>query len=314
MSADTTTNRDTDGSNMLATARETVDAGIEVLLRRRRAAWPLAIMRVAFGLIVFAWTVTLAFDANDLLGSDALVPPRFATQGRWNWFDLDATGDIWVALVVLMIAAVCIVVGWRPTEWLLLTFLVLVAVQRRNPVILNSGDLLLRNFALLLALCPTGAALSVDRWRRFGRDALRTAPLVAPWGLRLIQLQMMLVYFFAFWSKSGGLWRNGTAVSTVFRLDDLTRLDAPDWLIANTLLIAAFTWGTLAIEVALATLLWHKPLRPVMIALAVVLHLSIDVFVLVGFFGPIMLMGLVSFSDPDRWGERLTRITRTMPR
>lgn len=286
----------------------------EVLLHRRRPAWPLAVMRISFGLIVLAWTVSLVFDARDLLGSDAIVPIQFATEDRWKWFDLETSGAVWVALVVLMVAAISIVVGWRPTEWLLLTFLVLVAVQRRNPVILNSGDLLVRNFALLLALCPTGAALSVDRWRRFGREALRTAPLVAPWGLRLVQLQMMVVYFFAFWSKSGDLWRDGTAVSTVFRLGDLTRLDAPDWIVASAVLIAAFTWGTLAIELSLAALLWYRPLRPVLITLAVVLHLSIDLFVLVGFFGPIMLMGLVAFSDPDRWGERITRrLGPTMP-
>ncbi|MBT4985410.1 MAG: hypothetical protein HOH42_15605 [Ilumatobacter sp.] len=53
-------------------------------------------------------------------------------------------------------------------EWLLLTFLVLVAVQRRNTVILNSGDLVLSNFAVLFAMSPTGAALSVDRWRPGG--------------------------------------------------------------------------------------------------------------------------------------------------
>lgn len=298
----------------VATIRNARDTAMDVLLHRRRPAWPLAVMRISFGLIVLAWTVSLAFDASDLLGSDAIVPVQFATEGRWNWFALESTGAVWVALVVLMVAAISIVVGWRPTEWLLLTFLVLVAVQRRNPVILNSGDLLLRNFALLLALCPTGAALSVDRWRRFGRDALRTAPLVAPWGLRLVQLQMMLVYFFAFWSKSGELWRNGTAVSTVFRLDDLTRLDAPGWIVANALIIAAFTWGTLAVELALAALLWCKPLRPLLVVLAVLLHLSIDLFVLVGFFGPIMLTGLVAFSDPDRWGERVTRrLGPTMP-
>ena len=36
-----------------------------------------------------------------------------------------------------------------------------------------------------------------------GRESLWTAPLVAPWGLRLVQLQMVVVYFFAFWSKNG---------------------------------------------------------------------------------------------------------------
>ena len=291
-----------------------IHAGIDRLLERRRPAWPLAIIRIMYGFVLLGWTVTLSLDAKDLLGSDALVPSRFATQGRWRWFDLDSAGAIWVALIALGLAAIAIIVGWRPTLWFLLAFVLLVAVQRRNPVILNSGDLLIRNFALLLALSPTGAALSVDRWRRHGRAALRTAPLVAPWGLRLLQLQVMVIYFFAFWSKSGDLWRGGTAVSTVFRIGDLTRFDVPDWLAGSVLIIAVFTWGALFIEVGLAFLLWAKPLRPVLIVLGISLHLFIDVFIVVGFFGPLMVTGLMAFTDAywidrviDRAAERSGR-------
>jgi len=288
---------------LLERTRSQFDAAAHALFLRERPAWPVAIMRILFGLVVFGWTATMALDVGGLLGSDALVPIDFASQGVWNWFALESTGAVWVAIGALLIASVAITLGWRPTEWLVLTFVLLVAVQRRNPVILNSGDFLLCNFALILAFMPTGAALSIDRWRRHGRAALWTAPNVAPWGLRLIQLQLCVVYFFAFWSKSGDLWHNGTAVSTVFRIDDITRFGSPGWLTNNVLLIALLTWGTLAIELALTTLLWARRLRPVLIGLGCLLHLFIDLFVLVGFFGPLMMIGLLSFADAD-WLER----------
>jgi hypothetical protein len=284
-------------------AASAIERGTERLLTHRRPAWPLAFMRILFGIVLFGWTATMAFDAKELLGSDAIIPIRFATQGRWNWFGLETTGAVWVALAALAFASIAIIVGWRPTRWLVLSFLLLVAIQRRNPVILNSGDLLIRNLALLLAFTPTSAALSVDRWRRHGRHALRTAPLIAPWGLRLIQLQLMVVYFIAFWSKSGNLWLNGTAVSTAFRLEDLQRISTPSWIIENVIIIAVLTWGALAVELSLATLLWVKKLRPVLIALAVSLHLFIDIFILVGFFGPLMITALLSFTDAD-WIDR----------
>lgn len=279
--------------------RRWITDGVETLVAKRRPAWPLAIMRILFGVTLLAWTGSMAADAEDLLGTNAIVPARFATQNRWNWFDLDSTGAVWVALAALAFASIAIIVGWRPTGWLLLSFILLVAIQRRNPVILNSGDLLIRNLAFLLALTPTGAALSFDRWRRHGRAALRTAPLVAPWGLRLIQLQLITVYLFAFWSKSGDTWRGGTAVSTVFRLEDLQRIAAPTWLVESVIIIAVLSWGALAIELGLATLLWYKPLRPVLVALGVTLHLFIDTFLLVGFFGPLMITGLIAYSDAD---------------
>ncbi len=286
--------------DVLQRASATFERGTEVLLQRRRPAWPLAIMRIMYGFVLLAWTLTMALDVDDLLGSDALVPSRFATQGRWRYFDLETTGAVWIALIVLVAAAIAIIVGWRPTEWFILTFLVLVAVQRRNPVILNSGDLVLRNFAVLLAMSPTGAALSVDRWRRYGRATLRTSPMVAPWGLRLLQLQVMVIYFFAFWSKSGDLWTKGTAVSTVFRIGDLARFDSPEWLVSNVVIIALFTWGALAIELSLSMLLWVKRLRPFLIVLGISLHVFIDLFIIVGFFGPLMITGLMAFTDAER--------------
>lgn len=287
-------------------------ARVHRLLFAPRSSWPIAIARVVLGVGILGWTVTMMFDVSTFLTGDGLVGPEFASD-TWRWFALESTTAVWLALVALVVCAVAVVVGFRPTVFLLATFVLLVAVQRRSPPILNSGDVVLRDLALLLAFTPSGAALSIDRWRRHGREALRSAPLVAPWGMRLVQLQMMLVYFFAFWGKSGELWRDGTAVSTAFRLDDLQRFTPFDVLVENTTVVALLTWGTLAVELALATLLWNRRLRPVLIVLGVVLHVLIDTFVLVGFFGIAMIAGLMTFLDGDRIERRLARRTPDDP-
>jgi len=273
------------------------------LLYARRPAWTIALVRILFGGALLSWTVSSMVDASIWFADDGLVPPSFASTAGWNVFSIDSTGAAWLTLAVLLVASVAIMVGWYPTPWLVVAFVLLVALQRRNPLIINSGDLILRNLALLLAFCPTRAALSVDRWRREGREALWTAPLVAPWGLRLVQLQMVVVYFFAFWSKNGQSWHNGTAVSTALRLDDLQRFPAPWFMIEDVSVVAMLTWGALAIELALAAFLWYKPLRPWLIVLAVMLHFFIDGLLLVGFFGPVMIIGLLSFVDAD-WLDR----------
>ncbi len=130
---------------------------------------------------------------------------------------------------------------------------------------------------------------------------------MAPWGLRIVQLQMVVVYFFAFWSKSGELWQDGTAVSTAFRLQDLQRL--PEWsvLVDDIWVVAFLTWSTLVVELALGTLLWVKRLRPALIVFGVLLHLMIDTFVLVGFFGLAMIAGLMTFLDADRIDQAVHR-------
>ncbi|MFK8023472.1 MAG: HTTM domain-containing protein [Ilumatobacter sp.] len=272
------------------------------------SAWPLAIARVVLGATVFVWSLTMLIDVSSLLGADAVVGPEFADP-TWSWLPDGDTWPVVTALIALMVSSVAVILGVRPTTFLVVSFVLLVAVQRRNPTILNSGDLILRNLTLLLALCPTGAAMSLDRVRRLGRGSLFTAADVAPWGLRLVQLQVVVVYFFAFWSKSGGSWRDGTAVSTALRLDDLQRIGRFDLLIESVPLVALATWGTLAVELALAMLLWCKPLRPWLIVAALALHLSIDSLLLVGFFGLAMMAGLATFLDGDAI-ERLVAARR----
>lgn len=299
----------------LDSLRNRMGGGIDRLLFAPRSAWPVAIARVVIGVGVLGWALTMMLDVSTFMSDDGLVGPDFASTS-FRWIELDSATSIWIALIVLALVSIPIIIGMRPTVFLVIAFVLLVAVQRRTPVILNSGDIILRNLVLLLAFSPTGAALSFDRWRAHGRDALRTAPHVAPWGLRLVQLQMMLVYFFAFWGKSGEQWTEGTAVSTAFRLTDLQRFAPPGFLTDNLVIVGLLTWGTLIVELALAVLLWYKPARPALIVAGLALHLTIDTFVLVGFFGIAMTAGLMAFVDGDaveRWIER-RRVKRSETR
>lgn len=279
--------------------RAGLDTAVRRLVTERRPAWPLAIARIIIGLTIFFWSVTMLLDVSALLGENALLPPELASD-RFRWITLDTSTEIQLGLIGLILASIAIVVGWKPTIWLLVAFVLLVAVQRRNHLILNSGDIILRDLTLLLAFTPTGAAFSLDRYRRLGRDGLYSAGMVAPWGTRLVQLQVMVVYLFAFWSKSGDEWREGIAASTALRLQDLQRVGQFDLLVDNIWIVAAITWGTLVVELMLGTLLWYKPLRPLLIVLGVLLHFSIDGLVLVGFFGFTMIAGLMTFLDADK--------------
>ncbi len=277
----------------------------------QRPAWPLAIARVLIGIGILGWSISMWFDVSTLLGTDGLLGTDTASS-LWRWIPLDSDVLVRLALAVLAASSVAIITGWRPTIWLLVAFVLMVSIQRRSPMILNSGDIILRDLTLLLALTPSGAAMSLDRVRAHGRDAFFTSAMVAPWGLRLVQLQMMVVYVFAFWSKSGELWTNGTAVSTVLRLDDLQRFAVPGFIITSVLFTAVLTWSTLIVEVALGLLLWAKPLRPYLIVLGVILHLSIGATLLVGFFGIAMIAGLMTFLDAD-WVDDRVRERRRQP-
>lgn len=295
--------------------RERLRSAVHRLLWAPRPAWTVALVRILLGLVLLVWALTLLVDLDPFFSTRGLTPVMLRDRFGWSGFFLpDTLAKARAAMIGLAVAATMIVIGWKPRLWALVAFGLMVSIHKRAPDITNAGDLALRDLVLLLALTPCGAALSVDRWRRHGRAALATAPDVAPWGIRPMQLQMVTAYFFAFWTKAGDRWADGTAVSTVLRVSDLHRLRAPDWVVSNVLLIAVLTWGALAIELSLAVGLWFRRARHPLIVFGLLLHGLIGAFLLVGFFSLTMMAGLCAFVAPATAGRILRAPGRVLRR
>jgi len=265
---------------------------------------PVAFLRIAFGVLVCCWTASAFQDRAWFYGRGAVVGPQPASAGPLGflgWFDGSAmaTTAATVTLVLLGAAALCLTVGlWaRLAGWVV--FVCILALHQRNPYVLNGGDLLLRTLAFYVALAPTGAALSVDRWRRH-RSRFWEAPLRAPWAMRLVQLQVCVMYFDSVWEKlPGETWRGGTAVSWALANDSLARVPGGGWLSDHVVLTNLATYGTLVIEVALVFLVWNRKARPWVLLGGVALHLGIEVGMPLGFFPAVVMVSYLSFVTPE---------------
>jgi hypothetical protein len=132
--------------------------------------------------------------------------------------------------------------------------------------------------------------------------------------LRLIQVQMSILYFTAFWVKSGPTWHEGTAVSYALRVGDLERLPLPEFITTSALIANLMTYGTLAVEFALGVLVWKRKLRPWVLLLGVGLHLGIDYAVRVGFFSYAILVLYIAFIPPETMSAWLTAARRRLER
>jgi hypothetical protein len=197
------------------------------------------------------------------------------------------------------VSSACLVVGYRTRAAALVVFLGLLAFQRRDPWAFDSGDGLLRVTALYLALSPAGAALSLDRARRT-RDRFWEFPARAPWALRLMQVQLSVIYLATAWTKlRGATWNDGTAVSYALRVGDLERFPIPRFVTDSTLIANLMTYGTLTIEIALGVLVWNRRARPWVLGLGVALHLSIEYSMRVGFFTAAMFVLYLAFVPPE---------------
>jgi Vitamin K-dependent gamma-carboxylase len=265
-----------------------------------------ALFRIAFGILTFCWALSLAPSVFAFYSRDGVLPirPDYNSNFDWSIFDI-FPGDLAVAIVyfLLYIAALMLIVGFRTRLAAFVVFVCLISFGRRNPWVLNSGDLLVFVLSFYAMLMPSGEGFSVDRWLR-DRSHFWEFGTRAIWPLRLVQIQVSVLYVAAVWAKvRGTTWNDGTAVSYAFRMEDLERFPVPGF-VTDTVLIANFlTYGTLAVELALGILVWNRVLRPWVLLLGVGLHLGIDYTTRVGFFSWAVLVAYIAFIPPERARE-----------
>jgi hypothetical protein len=263
----------------------------------------LAVIRIVFGLLVFAWTLSLAGDLAAFFGKSGVLPKQPEVGGVWGVLGI-FTSDLAVQLLFagLLLSSLALALGYHSRLAAVLVFIGVMSFERRNPYVFNTGDWLLRLMAFYLMLAPSGAALSLDRWRA-NRSRLWEFPLRSPWALRLMQIQLSVVYIAAVWDKlQGTTWNNGTATSYVFRISDVGRFPVPGFITHSVFLSNLMTFGTLAIELSVGVLVWNRRLRPWVLLAGGLLHLGIEYSIRVGFFSLAMLTLYLSFLNPG-WAE-----------
>ncbi len=260
-----------------------------------------ALFRIAFGVLVFLWTVSLSPSLLAFFSNDGVLPEApVLGPGAWsvlNTFESDIA--VVVVFFTLLLASVCLTFGFKTRLAAFLVFLCRVSLMRRNPWILNSGDLFVRVVSFYMLFMPAAAALSTDRWLRTRRN-FWDFPVKPVWPLRLVQIQVSILYVTTVWDKvRGTTWNDGTAVSYALRIDDLARFPVPGFITDSLVISNLLTFGTLAIELALGILAWNRKLRPWVLLLGVSLHLGIDYAVRVGFFSYIVFVAYIAFLPPE---------------
>lgn len=236
---------------------------------------PMAALRIACGLLVLGWALSYLPDAQAFLSNTGLTTgPSGGTPGQWILPVVSPYGIV----IVLALAAVALTVGWHTRVVSVLVAFLLIVVQRRDFSVGNGGDLLLRDLALYLTLMPAGETWSLDARRRGSQ-------LRAPWGMRLLQIQLSLVYLFSVNLKiSGALWQNGGAVGEALQIGDVLRIALPYPLTTSVTISAFLTYGTLLAESFLVLGLWFPKTRYYAVAVGLGLHLGIEATLLIGWF------------------------------
>jgi hypothetical protein len=275
------------------------------------------LFRLAFGLVAVGYTISLAPALFAFYSDDGILPSQPTYKGTlaWGllgWFPSDAA--VLLFYFLLLIAAIALLVGFQTRVAALVFFVCLISFGRRNPWVLNSGDLLVQVLAFYMLFMPAGLAVSVDRWLREPRG-IWDFPSRAIWPLRLVQVQVSILYIAAVWAKVRGVtWNDGTAVSYAFRIEDISRFPVPDFVTDSLVIANLLTFGTLAVELSIGILVWNRVLRPWVLLLGVGLHLGIDYAVRVGFFSYAVLVAYVAFVPPEQARSLILRMRELLHR
>lgn len=276
----------------------------------------LGVLRVILGGLSFLALLLQAPLFGDFYTEHGLYPTEFAV--RWSdgllrfnpLVEMRSDGLTLVVFGLTMVAALLTCVGLFSRVATIALFLGVVALNHRSPDILNSGDTLIRQFLFFLAIGPSGAAVSLDRVLKLRKGLAPEVPAdVSLWPQRLFQFQLAIVYFTTVWWKMMGThWRDGTATWYPARLHEFDRFPYPPF-IADVPMVYVSTYGTLLVELALATLVFAKPMRKWVLLAGVLMHGWIEYSMNIPFFSAIIVTGYLSFYDGEEvsgWFERLS--------
>lgn len=236
---------------------------------------PLCVFRIIIGFLSFlSIGINLAIF-NDFFTEHGLYPVWMSeryTEGIPRIDLLAGVTDSRVTIVVLilgMLAAVLTMLGLFTRVSSIALFVLMTTIHHRSGDLLMAGDWLLRLWVFSVAIGPSGAMVSLDR-KFFGKG--KAVEEVSLWPQRLVQFQLAVVYFMTVWLKwSGDSWRDGTATYYAGHLKEFARFPVPDFVYSLPLVKIA-TYGTLLVELAMASLVFSKPLRKWVMIPALIMH------------------------------------------
>jgi hypothetical protein len=264
----------------------------------------LAIVRIGYAALMLVNVACWGPDLDHWFSQSGVLPLDVSRRvidtqclSLFQVLPTDST-TLHIVYAIFVSQLILLLIGWRPRLQAACCHVWLVSFQHRNPLLFEGEDTLFRIIGFLLILMPSGLAWSMDSLIRFRRGST-IAATTDGWSVRILQLEMTMLYFSAAWSKLlGEPWRNGTALYYVTRLDEYWgRFPVP--LVGDSPVVTSLlTWGTIAVEFAVPVLIWFAPTRRPALMLVLVFHLACDYAMHLFLFHWLMLVGWAAFLQP----------------
>ncbi len=268
----------------------------------------LGLIRILAGAMLFYTHLVWSLDLTAFIGPNSWLPASSVQLLQENtyawsylWWIEDSPALLWTAHIAALVVFAMLTVGLFTRVMSILALIATLAYIERLPGSLFGLDQVNSMLALYLAIGPSGDAYSLDRWLR-ARGTQAMLPVRFSWtanlSIRLIQIHMCVIYLFAGMAKlTGAGWWDGTALWMAFGNMEYQSMDMT-WLASYPILINVMTHVTVAWELSYCALVWPRLTRPIVILLAIPLHMGIAICLGMVTFGLAMLIGNLAFVSP----------------
>jgi hypothetical protein len=192
-------------------------------------------------------------------------------------------------------------------------FIVVVSLIHRGPMFARPMEDIMAMVMFYLCLGPSGAAFSLDRWRRnraAGANASHESSppsIGANIGLRLIQIHLALIHFaMAIGQLRDETWWMGRALWGFIGKPDSSYVDLT-WLADHVYLLNLWTHSIVVFELAFALLIWNRLARPILLVASVLIWTSVGLVSGMLDFTLVMLGATLAFV-PAEWLGKSSRL------
>lgn len=271
--------------------------------------------RVLAGLLAAVDVALRARNLRLFYSDEGVLPP---------WLAREVVGDFAVSVylhvgdpslvaalfVVQALVALALAVGYRTRVAAVLTFVLVVSLDLRNPLVTSYADVLFRLLLFWALFLPLGERWSVDAVRSTAPPCERVTSLASAGVL----VQMVYMYVGNATHKWGlPAWESGEAAVLVLALEDVSFLLADALLSVPWLVqLGGVAWYYMVALAWLLVVLSGRS-RTALVGLFVGAHLSFAATVRIGAYPWVAVAGLVLFLQASFWAD-LERLVEALDR
>jgi hypothetical protein len=268
----------------------------------------LALLRVGTAvaiLINLAWRIP---DLRSFYSDEGCVPRTCIIQladSPWFFSLYNGTGNwLFVAALFLLAAALAVMlgIGFCTRFASIASWVMIVSLQNRNPMVVDGQDMLLRMILFWGMFLPWGNCLSIDSTRESAKKIVNAT--ICNLATAAYTIQIVLIYFCTAVHKNTPEWINGTAGLYSLNIDFVTT-SLGVYLTQFPELLKTLTFATVISEFfcPLLILLPTRSGLPRIIAIALLssFHIGLSLVFKLGFFPLFNIISLLAFLPKSFW-------------